>query len=131
MADDDPNFREIITEKLASVGFEVHAVATGAEIVKAAKELQPDLILMDIRMPGEMNGIDAAFKIKEDPATTGIKIVFLSDSENPWPAVVGDKAEVSRAFGMEDFIPKTEYLDVFVGKIKQFLGSPAVPGGQG
>jgi CheY-like chemotaxis protein len=121
MADDDQNFREIITEKLSSLGFEVRTVATGADAVKAAAEIKPDLVLMDIRMPGEMNGIDAAFKIKENPETRDVKVVFLSDSENPWPAVVGGKTEVSRAFGMEDFIPKTEYLDVFVGKIKQFL----------
>ena len=121
MADDDQNFREIITEKLSSVGFTVQTVATGADAVKAAVDLKPDLVLMDIRMPGELNGIDAAFKIKENPETTDIKVAFLSDQENPWPAMVGDKGEVSRAFGMEDFIPKTEYLDVFVTKVKQFL----------
>ena len=113
---------EIITEKLSSIGFDVRTVTNGADAVKAATELMPDLVLMDIRMPGEMNGIDAAFKIKSTAETKDLKITFLSDSENPWPAIVGDRADVSKMFGMEDFIPKTEYLDVFVGKVKGFLG---------
>ena len=122
MADDDEDFREVIAKQLTSVGFEVKAVASGADAVKAAAELVPDLILMDIRMPGELNGVDAALQIKEKPETRDIKIAFLSSADDPWPAFVGDKAEVSKNFGMEDFIPKTEDLEVFVAKVKAFWG---------
>lgn len=121
VADDESDFREIITKKLESSGFSVQSVANGTEAVKKAGELKPDLILMDIKMPGELNGVDAAFRIKENPETKDIKIAFLSGIENPWPALVGDKSVTSKAFGMEDFIPKTEDLDVLVKKIKGFL----------
>ena len=123
IADDEENFREVMTKELASLGFDARTAASGAEAVKKSVELMPDLILMDIRMPGEMNGVDAALRIKEDPATKDIKIAFLSSADNPWPAVVGDRADVSKAFGMEDFISKSEDLDVFVRKVKEFLGA--------
>ena len=123
MADDDNDFREVITKKLSLLGFAVQGVPTGADAVKMATEQNPILILMDIKMPGELNGIEAALRIKGNPETKDIKIAFLSGVDNPWPAIVGDKAEASKAFGMEDFIPKTEDLDVFVAKVKGFLGN--------
>lgn len=122
MADDDENFREVIGKQLASIGFDVQTVTDGADAVKKAEELMPDLILMDIRMPGELDGVAAALQIKSTPATKDLKIAFLSSVDDPWPALVGDKAEVAKTFGMEDFIAKTEDLDVFVAKVKAFMG---------
>lgn len=122
LADDEADFREIITKKFSSAGFEIHAVPSGAEAVKQAAALKPDLILMDVRMPGELNGIDAAFRIKENQETKDIKIAFLSGVDNPWPAIVGERTEVSKEFGMEDFIPKTDDLDTLVETAKGFLG---------
>ena len=122
LADDDDNFGEVIGKELESLGFEVQKVTNGADAVKKAGEIMPDLVLMDIRMPGELNGVDAALAIKENPDTRELKIAFLSSADDPWPAFVGDNAAVSQAFGMEDFISKTESLDVFVAKVKGFLG---------
>lgn len=122
LADDDDNFREVIGKELESLGFEIQSVTNGADAVKKAGELMPELILMDIKMPGELNGVDAALAIKENPDTQGIKIAFLSSADDPWPAFVGEKTAVSQAFGMEDFISKTESLDVFVVKVRGFLG---------
>lgn len=122
LVDDESDFREIIGAKLATLGLAVQNATNGAEAVKKAKELKPDLILMDIRMPGEMDGVAAAFQIKGDPETKDSKIAFLSSVADPWPAIVGDRAEASREFGMEDFISKTEDLDVFLQKVKGFLG---------
>lgn len=122
LVDDEENFREIIGKKLTAVGFGVQTAASGLEAVKKAAELKPDLVLMDIKMPGELDGVHAALQIKGNPATKDVKVAFLSSAEDPWPAFVGDKVETSKEFGMEDFIPKTEDLDVFIGKVKGFLG---------
>jgi CheY-like chemotaxis protein len=123
IVDDEENFREVFMKELASLGFDARGASNGADAVKKAAELKPDLILMDIKMPGEMNGVDAALRIKGDPETRDIKIAFLSSAENPWPALIGNKADVSKSFGMEDFISKSEDLDVFVAKVKGFLGA--------
>ena len=66
---------------LTELGYEVASQAeTGEEAVAMTRELDPDLILMDIVMPGEMNGIDAARKIK---AEVGTPIVFISGYGDP------------------------------------------------
>jgi two-component system alkaline phosphatase synthesis response regulator PhoP len=127
VVDDDGNFREIIGMKLRTSGFDVETFKDVEEAVQKVKELQPDLVLMDIQMPGKLNGIDAAFRIKENPETAGVKVAFLSNAADPWPMVSGDKAAVSKEFGMEDFIPKTDDLDVLVGKVKALLGIISEP----
>ena len=66
---------------LTDLGYDVTGQAeTGAEAVAMARELNPDLILMDVKMPGEMNGIDAAREIK---AELEIPIVFISGYGDP------------------------------------------------
>lgn len=127
VVDDDSNFREIIGTKLSASGFDIETFKDGEEAVQKAIELQPDLILMDIQMPGKLNGVDAAFRIKENPATAVTKIAFLSNAADPWPMVSGDKAAVSKEFGMEDFIPKTDDLDILVAKVKVLLGIMSEP----
>jgi CheY-like chemotaxis protein len=65
IVDDEWLTRLEIEEMLTDLGYEVAGQAeTGEEAVKMARELNPDLILMDVVMPGEMNGIDAAREIK-------------------------------------------------------------------
>ena len=122
VVDDEDNLREVIMKELVSIGFEVQGAVNAEDAIKKAGELKPDLILMDIRMPGKMNGVDAAISIKNNPDTQDIKIAFLSSDDDPWPALVGTKADVSKSMGMEDFISKLENLDVFVAKVKGFLG---------
>ena len=66
---------------LTDLGYDVAGQAeTGAEAVAMARELNPDLILMDVKMPGEMNGIDAAREIK---AELKIPIIFISGYGDP------------------------------------------------
>jgi len=124
LADDSDDFREVVATKLMASGFDVAEAKNGAEAVEKAHDLRPDLILMDIQMPGELNGIDAAFKIKEDPEEKDTKIAFLSGMENPWPAFSGERTAVSKQIGMEDFILKTEDLDVVLEKVMGFLSAP-------
>ena len=81
IVDDEWLTRLEIEEMLTDLGYEVAGQAeTGAEAVTMARELNPDLILMDVKMPGEMNGIDAARKIK---AELGTPIVFISGYGDP------------------------------------------------
>jgi CheY-like chemotaxis protein len=121
VTDDDKIFREVITTKLSVSGFEVHEAENAEDAIKKSKALKPDLILMDISMPGKMNGVEAAMAIKSDAETSGIPIAFLSGAEEPWPAFTGAKPDVSRAIGMDDFLPKTIDLDELVVKVKALI----------
>jgi PAS domain S-box-containing protein len=81
IVDDEWLTRLEIEEMLTDLGYDVAGQAeTGAEAVAMARELNPDLILMDVEMPGEMNGIAAAREIK---AELGTPIVFISGYDDP------------------------------------------------
>ena len=81
IVDDEWLTRLEIEGMLTDLGYDVAGQAeTGAEAVAMARELNPDLVLMDVNMPGEMNGIDAAGEIKRE---LGTPIVFLSGYGDP------------------------------------------------
>lgn len=120
VVDDDNDFRDATSEVLTAAGFDVVSAASGAEGVRKSDELMPDLILMDIKMPG-VSGVDAALEIKQNPKTKNLKIVFLSGLSNPWPALIGDRAAIAKELGMEDYIDKTEEPARIVEKVKGFL----------
>ena len=77
IAEDEPDIRDLVTFTLRFAGHEVVAVTNGAEAVEAAKEVMPDMILMDVRMP-RMTGYEACAAMKADPTIANIPVVFLS-----------------------------------------------------
>jgi len=93
IVDDELTTRMELQEVLSSLGYDVVGEAeTGEEALQMARELKPDLIIMDIVMPGEMDGISAAEKIK---AESDIAIVFVTG--------FGDPEHIERAKQVEPF----------------------------
>ena len=120
VVDDEENFLEIMTAKLAASGFDTAVGHNEEEGIAQAEKLMPDMILMDIRMPGA-SGTDTALAIKQNPKTKGIKIAFLTSLADPWPAVSSDTLNIAKDLGMEDYIEKSEDLDVVIKKVKEIL----------
>ena len=77
VAEDEEDIRDLIEFTLSYVGHEVISVSNGEEAYQSARKVLPDLILLDVRMP-IMSGIEACKKIKSDPETLRIPVVFLS-----------------------------------------------------
>jgi DNA-binding response OmpR family regulator len=77
VADDDPVILRLIEINLSLEGFDVQLAEGGEEAIEKARDEQPDLILLDVMMPG-VTGWEAAKRLKDDPETTDIPIVFLS-----------------------------------------------------
>ena len=79
IVEDEALFREMLSRTLAAEpGLEVVGVATeGKEAVRLAAELIPDAVIMDIALPGGMDGIDAALQIKAQRKETGIVILSV------------------------------------------------------
>ena len=121
VVDDEEDFRDIFSTKLKTVGYDVATAKNEEEAIKKSVELLPDLILMDIFMPGGATGTDIALNIKQNPATKDLKVAFLTNLREPWPAISGDHRNVSRELGMEDFLEKTADLEETVRKIKEIL----------
>jgi two-component system, OmpR family, alkaline phosphatase synthesis response regulator PhoP len=120
IVDDEKDLLEIMSENLRGAGFDPVVAHNGKEAVDAAKKLHPDLILMDIKMPGE-TGTDAALTIKQDPSLKDIKIAFLSSMRDPWPTTSADRDKLTKELGMEDFIDKTLDLPTTVARVKEIL----------
>jgi PAS domain S-box-containing protein len=93
LVDDEAIITMQLEKRLSSMGYEVVGVASsGEESVCMARERMPDLVLMDIVMPGEMDGIEAASQIRSELA---IPIIFLT--------AFADEAHVGRAKQAEPF----------------------------
>ena len=128
IADDEQNLSEIFSTKLTASGLDTVVVGNGEDAIKKAEEVMPDLVLMDIKMGG-IGGIDAALTIRENPKTEGIKIAFFTSQADPFPGFsgVGNNEQTARELGLDDFLQKTDDLDVNVEKIKGILARPPHP----
>jgi len=105
-------------KRLSLAGFEVKVATNGAEGVDWAKTLRPDLIVMDLRLPG-LDGWEATRRLKGQPETKHIPIIV----------VTSDTSEKSRekafAAGCDEFETKPVNFEKLVGKIHSVLGRGA------
>ena len=114
VAEDERDIRELIGFTLRFAGFEVVLAANGAEAVEKAPEEQPDLIILDVRMP-RMTGYEACRHLKNDPATSTIPVVFLSAK--------GQETEIEQglALGAVEYIVKPFAPDDLTSQVKGIL----------
>ncbi|MBI5732790.1 response regulator [Candidatus Jorgensenbacteria bacterium] len=121
IADDDTQLVELFNTKLTKSGFSVRTVYNGKDACETALRDQPDLILLDLKMP-VMDGVEALHILRSNPQTKNIKVLILS-SFNEWSTMKID-AEVIRSIGAEDFLPKGMDVDELVLHIRKTLGLP-------
>ncbi len=100
VVDDDPAQQRLISMQLVEEGFAVHTFASGDECLKSAAALDPDVILLDIQMPG-MDGIETCRRLKVHHDTHAVPVVFLTGNSDNEATMV----EALRAGG-NDFISK-------------------------
>lgn len=123
VADDDKEFRDLIVDVLTSKGFQVKTASNGQEVVDAARELMPGLILMDIDMP-KKNGFEATFELQQDPHTKNIKIMYLSNlGDTSWAANAEINRKLSQQIGAVDYFKKGGDMNVLVDRVRQYLAS--------
>lgn len=83
LVEDDPDIRTVTSLALGSFGgFDVLTCASAREAVECAGDFHPDLILLDVMMPG-MDGVDALMALREIPATASVPVVFLTARVQP------------------------------------------------
>jgi len=99
VVDDEERNRKLISKWLKDDGYDVTCVSSGATALTLATALEPDLILLDIMMPG-MDGFEVATRLKEDPASKNIPIIMVT--------ALNDKPSLIRglACGAEEFLTK-------------------------
>jgi CheY-like chemotaxis protein len=114
LIEDNPQNRYMITFLLEQHGHKVVQAETGPQGLELAARLHPDLILLDIQLPG-MDGHAVAHALKSDPQLKLIPIVAVTSY-----ALVGDR-EKSLAAGAEGYIEKPINPETFVAEIERFL----------
>ncbi|NOR70327.1 MAG: response regulator [Methylomarinum sp.] len=115
IVDDEPINLEIMEEVLDE-DYQLEFVRTGEECLEKLKTIKPELILLDVNMPG-MTGIEACIKIKENFETADIPVVFVSALGLPEERMNGYKV------GGEDYVTKPFEADELLAKIELTLTS--------
>lgn len=117
LIDDDPVMLRLFGAKFASSGFEVLYATDGEEGRKIAGRLFPDIVLLDVRMPGD-DGFTIARKLKTEPRTKDIPVVFLTNEDFSVAAEKGAKE-----LFVDDYIHKSIDLNELVKRVKQIIRS--------
>ncbi len=113
--EDDKFLRDLIVQKLGREGFKTLEAVDGESGVKLAADEHPDVILLDLILPG-LDGFEILRRLKSDGATSSIPVIVLSN--------LGQKEDMERALsvGAEDFMVKAHFTPgEIVGKIKSIL----------
>ena len=114
VVDDHEDNRRILRDLLRSAGFEVVEAITGEDGVATAKARPPDLILMDIQLPG-IDGYEATRRIKSDDALRGIPLIVVTSY-----ALSGDDAKALAA-GADAYVAKPFSPRAMLAKIREYL----------
>jgi DNA-binding response OmpR family regulator len=115
VAEDERDIRELITFTLKYHGFEVITADNGEQALQLATEAQPDLLLLDVRMP-RLTGFEVCQQVKQQQSTRHIPVVFLSAK--------GQEAEIQqgRQAGAIDYILKPFSPQELAERLKALLG---------
>ena len=116
LVEDNPVNRRLAEFLLRSQGYQVRAATTAQEAFDIIKAERPDLILMDVQLPG-MDGLEATKKLKEEPTTRDIPVVAVTSY-----AMKGDR-EKALAAGCAGYITKPIDKDTFIREVATVLGS--------
>ena len=91
IVEDEESLLKLETILLSSRGYHVSAVSDGGEALKEIDRLRPDLVILDVMLPG-MDGFEICTRLKGDPATAGIPIIMLTARKNSQDVERGQKA---------------------------------------
>ena len=112
--DDTAASLKLLTHLLSAEGYEVRAAISGELALHAAASAPPELILLDIRMPG-MDGFEVCRRLKAQPETRGVPVIFVS--------AVTDAEEKLQGFaaGAVDFVTKPYQRDELLARVRTHL----------
>ena len=108
IVDDEPQVRKLLETLLQHEGYQTRSASSGEEALTLVAQQPPDLILLDVMMPG-MDGFEVANRLKSNPATSNIPIIMLSALNEPGARVSGLHT------GAEEFINKpVEHIELWL-----------------
>lgn len=112
--EDERNIRELLVYTLGTTGFEAKGIRDGKELKKALKEELPELILLDIMLPGE-DGYSILENLKKNQETKDIPVIMVTAKEAEYDKVRGLDS------GADDYITKPFGMMEFIARVKAVL----------
>lgn len=119
LADDEPDLRAVYGEVLRLEGHAVWEACDGREAIELVSQHQPDLLILDVWMPG-INGFEVLDRLRQEPSATTLKVVMLSNLGDSDTRLEGFSA------GVVDYWVKGQSLDEFRDRVRQTLSASEV-----
>jgi CheY-like chemotaxis protein len=121
LVDDSRATRAIVAKMLGGYECEILEAANGALGLEAARQGQPDLIVLDMTMP-VMNGVETLQALQADEALRTIPVIMLTANSNP------EEMEQMKALGATEYITKTQKPRLILERAIALIGLQAKPG---
>ena len=112
VVDDEPNIVELLSASLRFAGYDVSTASNGTEALKKAREIDPDLVVLDVMMPG-LDGFDVVRRLRADDRH--VPVLFLTARD-----AVEDKVKGLQTGG-DDYVTKPFSLDELVARVRALL----------
>jgi two-component system phosphate regulon response regulator PhoB len=115
VVDDDADIRDMLSFKLANAGFDVHTEEDGETGLAAARELHPDLVVLDWMMP-RMTGPEVCEALRQEPESARVPVILLTAK--------AQEADVQRGFatGADDYVCKPFSPRELVSRVQALIG---------
>lgn len=112
VVDDEPNIRELLAASLRYAGFDVVVAADGSEALRAAAAQDPDVVLLDVMMPG-LDGFEVVRRMRSEGRE--VPVLFLTARDSTQDKVTG------LTLGGDDFVTKPFSLEEVIARIRALL----------
>jgi two-component system, OmpR family, phosphate regulon response regulator PhoB len=125
VVDDEPDITALVAYHLAKAGYRVATAANGRDALRAAREERPDLVVLDLMLPG-VSGYDVLGELRRRDETKDIGVILLTARKEEPDRIKG------LSLGADDYLPKPfspQELVLRVGAVLRRLASPAVATG--
>jgi len=116
IVDDQLEVRELVEVTMRVGDYQILKAQSGEEALEIVKDEKPELIIMDVMMPGGMDGLEATRILKNDPATKDCKIIMLTAKGQQTEREKGIEA------GADDYFVKPFSPLELIKKVEEFLG---------
>lgn len=127
IVDDSPINLGILSTSLTDAGYKVAVAVTGANAVEVLREIEPDLILLDVEMPG-IDGFELCHRLKANPATSDIPLIFMTAHDRTTDKLkglsIGAVDYITKPFEQADVLARVN-VHVKLGKLGKLLKKQA------
>ena len=116
LVEDDPDVSRLLSAVLADAGHEVHVAEDGEQGVALVQQVRPDLVLVDVGLPGTLDGFGVTRRIRADAAVGGVPVWALTGHSRAEDREQGVDA------GVSDYLVKPDGIVDLLPRIKELLG---------